>query len=675
MIVLGINGGFDLPYQHTELFDAGKGHDSAVALLIDGEIVHAIEEERLNRIKHTNKVPVHAINAILKEQKIELTDIDYFVIDATEGYFETLIKKAHYIDTSVVDLLSPKAYIAQLFKKVFDVEIDEQKICFVDHHMAHAASSFYLSGFEESLILTLDGIGENISGRILYGKDNEMTEIDVISEDNSLGHFYADVVKFVGYDAFDEYKVMGLAPYGDPATYRDVFSLFYKLLPNGKFKVNRDIIRVLLYEIGKPRKKGEKFDQMYKDIAAALQEALENIIMHVLEFYAVNSGCDKLCLAGGVAHNCSANGKIYYSGFFEEIFVQPASHDAGNSVGAAIYTYVNKSKEKKIKKLEHVFLSTSVEEGEVLSHILHNWASFIAFKKEDSIEQKAAELLADGKILGWVQGKSEFGPRALGNRSIIADPRPPENKSIVNKMVKKREAYRPFAPSILEEKAEDYFDVSLDGTCFDYMTFVVNVKEEYRKELGAITHVDGTARIQTVKQSINPKYWNLINEFGKISGVPIILNTSFNNNVEPIVDTAEDAIVCFLTTGLDCLVIGDYLITKKNEDYTMVLNELIPKLQHHTVVYSKNSFDSFYSNSMKYEIGFNYTSKYNRPISKEMFDLISTIDGDRKLRDLLSIQSTSNGDAKTKLLNEIDELWKLRFVNLAPSYKMQELVV
>lgn len=672
MIILGINSGFNLQQENKANFDLGTIHDASAALLVDGKIVSAIEEERLNRIKHTNKFPEHAIKTILTQQNMSLDEIDYFAFYATEEYVEAIIKKIFWADTTVSELVSPRKYLAQLFEDALDYKIDESKICFVDHHTAHASSSYYLSGFEESLVLTIDGVGEKISGRVLYGKGSEMEGKDIIPEINSLGHYYLEVVRFLGYDINDEYKVMGLAPYGNPAIYRDIFSLFYQLLPEGKFVINRGMIRVLLYEIGNPRRKGQEFDQLYKDVAAALQESLETIILHILTYHREKSGLDKLCLAGGVALNCSVNGKIYYSNLFEEIFIQPASHDAGCAIGSAFYTYVNKSLDKKIEKLDHVYLGTPIEEGAELQDILNSWDAFISFQKKDEVEEIAAELIADGKILGWVQGLSEFGPRALGNRSIIADPRPEKNKDIVNRMVKKREAYRPFAPSVLQEKADKYFEINSGETSFDYMTFVVKVKNAYRKELGAITHVDGTARIQTVNKSVNPKYWKLINKFGELSGVSLLLNTSLNNNVEPIVNTAEDAIVCFLTTGLDYLVIGDYLIEKKTENVLQGFNELVPRLKNYTVINSRNSFDSGNTNQVKYEIGYNYSSKYNREISKDVFDLISSINGEKTIREILDMQIRSNGNTKEDILQEINELWNLRLITLSPSYKHQK---
>jgi carbamoyltransferase len=662
MIVLGLTGGVSMPFENVPIFNAGNSHDASATLLIDGEIVGAIEEERLNRIKHTNKFPLNAIREVLDQRNLTLEQVDFFAYYATAEFITSTFKEFYYTDPYYDKAFLARKVISRLFKEALNFDIDENKICFVDHHLSHAASAFYMSGFKESLILTLDGTGEGISGRILYGDQNGMRSIDHISEINSLGHYYVVVSQFLGYTVYDEYKVMGLAPYGNPAKYRDIFSLFYKLLPQGRFEMYRERIYPLLFEIGTPRRKGQEFTQLHKDVAAALQESIEMIILHIVKYYSTKFGYQNLCLGGGVAHNCSANGKILYSGLFKNIFVQPAAHDAGNSIGAAVYTYLEKSPKKEVRKLEHVFIGTPVKEGPELGCILQGWGSFIEFKKEDNIEKTAADLIEKGKIIGWVQGKAEFGPRALGNRSIVADPRPHANRDIINRMVKKREGYRPFAPSVLEERAGDYFDVGLNGTSFDYMTFVVKVKKECQATLGAITHVDGTARVQTVSKLQNPRYWKLIDEFGKLSGIPMLLNTSFNNNVEPIVNTAEDAITCFLTTGLDYLVIGDYLITKKSEDHAELLEQLVPTTPPYVFIRSQRAYDSLVSKSIKYEIGVNY-SVHRHPVSREIFDVMSRADGKTSLGELLLPNSPSGNDRR-RILNEINELWALRYIIL-----------
>ena len=669
MNILGVNGGIMMPFENMTMFDVGENHDGSATLLIDGKIVGAVEEERLNRIKHSNKFPVNAIKFLLAENNLKLNDLDYVAIYTTREYLMDLIKEMFWHDQTMKELYSPEQLVNDLFDRALGETIDENKIRFVDHHMAHAASAYYLSGFNESLVVSLDGVGGGISGQIIYAREGELKKIDVLSEDESLGHFYSRFVKYLGYGNFSEYKVMGLAPYGDPSVYREIFSEFFELLPEGKFKLSANIDKMphRLFALGQPRRKGTSFDQQYKNVAATLQETLEKVILHVLSYHKQKSGLNNLCLAGGVALNCSANGKVMNSNLFKEIFVQPAAHDAGTSMGAAILTYVQE-KHKAIEKLEHVYLGPSIETGEELESILSDWNDFVNFEYVPNIAHRAAQLLAKGKIIGWVQGKSEFGPRALGNRSILADPRPKENKKIINEMVKKREGYRPFAPSVIEERATDFFDLGVNHSDFSYMTFVVNVNENYVEKLGAVTHVDGTARIQTVKKSTNEKYWNVINEFGKLTGVPILLNTSFNNNVEPIVNSADDALACFVTTGLDLLIIDDYLIAKNMITPDTYRNS-IPELPIHTSVSSYHSFDSFNLKSTKYGIGFNFENNLY-DISEITFRLLQNFDGVKTLEDILSQHGEFvDGTGLNDFINELEQLWNGRYIQLRPQTK------
>lgn len=665
MIVLGFNCGFENPSNQYDESEAGMIHDTSAVLIKDGVIVSAIEEERLNRLKHTNKFPVNAIRYVLDSQNLSLQDVDYFGFFATEKFVEMVLKQIYIEDQSIDQILSARNYISFLFNEAFGVTIDESKIQFVDHHLTHATSGFYLSGYDKSLVLTVDGNGEFFSGKVFYCEENELKEVDAFGVDDSIGHFYLDVTRFLGYSEHDEYKVMGLAPYGDSSRFRKVFSQLYQLLPQGKFEINRGMINYALYSVTKPRRKKQNFDQVYKDLAAALQEALENIILHILKYHAEKSGYDKLCLAGGVALNCSANGKIYYSGLFTDIFVQPAAYDAGCAIGAACQVYMDKSDQKEIEPMENVFLGTGISGDQEIEELLYDWGDFLAFEYHPEIEKKTAKSIEAGNVIGWVQGQSEFGPRALGNRSILADPRPFENKTRVNKVVKKREAYRPFAPSVIAEKASQYFDIDADLACFDYMNFAVKVNPEYHELLGAITHVDGTARVQTVRKHQNPMYWKLLHEFGTLSGIPMLLNTSFNNNVEPIVNTPQEAIECFLTTGLDALVIGNYFITKKNIDLGAMLGKLKMKPMNTAMISSANLLEAASHSNEEYQMSFNASYKKSVDISKHAFDLMSINNERLSIEEL--IPEVQNGDTGyQEIYSEIESLWSLRYISLFP---------
>ncbi|WP_138505872.1 carbamoyltransferase [Nostoc sp. PA-18-2419] len=664
MLVLGFSGGIELISDERHGNLGNMFHDAACVLIEDGKVVCAIEEERLNRIKHTNKFPVESVRFCLNSHGVELQDVDLIAFYSSIEYAQTWLKLM-FLNNPQLTTIDPRIFFQNLFRKGLGCEVNRDKFCFVPHHYAHAMSAFALSGYESSLITTFDGAGENSSGMIFEGKGTILHQITDIPVYLSLGHLYCEIISFLGYGEFDEYKVMGLAPYGNSEKYKDLFQTFYTLLPDGDYEIHGDKI-ISLFDLGIPRRKGEPFTQTHKDIAASLQEALENIVFHVIKYQQEKTNYKNLCLAGGVAHNCTLNGKILRSGIFENVFVQPAAHDAGCALGSALYAYYQANpKAKKPDKLEHVYWGTDIGSSSSVLNQLMQWQDFITFEKLDNVPEQTAKLLASGYVVGWVQGRSEFGPRALGNRSIIGDPRPEENKTRINKMIKKREGYRPFAPSVLEEDVDKFFEVPHNQKKLPFMIFVVNVKEDKRQLLGAVTHIDGTARIQTVSQKTNKKYWDLINSFKQLTGVPILLNTSFNNNVEPIVDSLEDAIVCFLTTGLDYTVVEDYLIGRRDVSWWnyMSLRFFLP---FHISLHQVNKFAPKENFAKSFYIKNSYELEFQREISAEVFEVLKLANSNKTIENLLNKHfNTEEGKAKD-IIHELIELWSQRLIILRP---------
>lgn len=353
-----------------------------------------------------------------------------------------------------------------------------------------------------------------------------------------------------------------MAPYGNPEKYYSVMSSLFSLLPRGDYELTCEELEPELLATGiVPRRSGEPIEQKHMDFAASVQLVLEEIVIHVVDHWQQATGLEYLCASGGVIHNSKLNGLIQRRGVFRDYFAHPIAHEPSAAIGAAqITSQTHGTSNPKPKKLNAVYFGSPVPLDP--KPILTQWSSFVVVEESAEIAKRTAELLNDGQVIGWVQGRSEYGPRALGNRSILADPRPRDNKDRINAMVKKREAYRPFAPSVIEERAHDFFDLYGKSTC-PFMIFVVDVREEWRQQLGAVTHVDGSARIQTVSRVQNEQYWSLLSEFEKLSGIPVLLNTSFNNNAEPIVETVNDAILTFLTTDINTLVVGNCLIQKR----------------------------------------------------------------------------------------------------------------
>jgi carbamoyltransferase len=561
MMIIGISGGFDLDWRLEYDLSHDFLHDAAAVLLRDGRMVAAVEQERLNRIKHTNRCALPAVRACIEAHGVDVGDVDGFAYYATEDAANQLLYAYHTRMGVGQRRTEIRPLLQRLFKEEFDRDIDPSRFYFADHHMCHAMGAYVHSGFRDCLALTIDGAGEGNSCLALRVRDGVFEPVRSVPADGSLGYFYREVIRFLGYDIFEEYKVMGLAPYGDPGRYREFFRNFYELLPEGKFLVHLSRVS-MLHSILAPRRDEEPFTTLHKDIAAALQETLEVVVFHMLRHLRDSTGESRLCLSGGVAHNSTLNGKILLSGLFEEMFVHPASHDAGGALGAALHAHRVLSPEVKPASLDHLFVGKDIGSADSVRATLARWAPLVAVASVEDACAVAAQLLADGKVIGWVQGCAEFGPRALGNRCILADPRPAENMARINRMIKKREGYRPFAPSILEQHAGEYFELPDHTTSLPYMTYVIPVRADKRALLGAVTHVDGSARVQTVTQVQNERYYRLIEAFGACTGVPVLLNTSFNNNAEPIVDSIDEAVACYLTTGLDELVVGDCMVSR-----------------------------------------------------------------------------------------------------------------
>jgi len=562
------------------------GHDASATLIHNGKIIACAAEERFNRSKYSlnltgnTLLPKNAIQYCLKKAGIAIDSVD--IVAHYCNFNQNTINQR-------IELLKPfisKKEISLLFQSyqnIFNSMINRKTLLSqftkmtnysppeyiqIKHHNAHAASTYFASGFRDAIILTIDGTGELESSLLAIGHGNQIKELRKTYLPTSLGTLYLIITVFLGFKSLgDEYKVMGLAGYGNPKTYRKFFKSLIHLGNNGSYSIpdfaRPELKQMIINELGLPRKHGEPIEKRHQDIAAALQETVENTILYTLDFARKEIGISKLCMAGGVALNSMLNGAIARSGLFDEIFIQPASSDEGCSLGAAYYAYYQTNPQNGHPKpqMQDVYLGPSFEDKEI-NDALRQFENKLSWKQPKNLPTIVAKEIASGKVIAWFQGRMEFGPRALGNRSILADPRTPEMKDKINAKIKHRESFRPFAPAVLEKDACDYFDLgNLQKSPF--MLFVVPVKNEKQNAIPAVTHVDGTARIQTVSPKTNNKYWELLVEFKKLTGVPVILNTSFNVMNEPIVCNPIDAIHCFLSTEIDLLAIGKYLVEKR----------------------------------------------------------------------------------------------------------------
>ncbi|WP_025038579.1 carbamoyltransferase family protein [Bradyrhizobium sp. DOA9] len=663
MLCLGLSGGLDRVHEYRPVLSHTFLHDGAAVLVRDGRVLAAVEEERLNRIKHSNKFPGQAIRHCLAAAGASLNDIDRIAFYATESYCNAMLRLLFGSDPHSGIPLDARKLLQLMLSQEFGTQIEPSRLSFVSHHNAHAASAFAMSGYDQSLVLAIDGGGDFLSGMLAIGSESGLTQLETFPERASLGLFYLEAIQCLGYGLFDEYKVMGLAPYGDPSRFRGLFQQFYELTESGGYNLHLDRIAPALNRSIQVRRKGMPFTQEHQDVSAALQEALEHIVFHVLRYHRETTGMKRLCVAGGVAHNCTMTGKLLYSGLFDDIFVQPAAHDAGCALGAALMVSEALGLPAPRERLQHVYWGPEVGDDDAVEHELTAWSGHIDVQRSENVPSIVAEWLANGAVIGWVQDRSEFGPRALGNRSIVADPRPAKNKERINAIVKKREGYRPFAPSVLEEHAAEFFDLPKAANSFPFMNFVVRVRESKRDLLGAVTHVDGTARLQTVSRRMNPKYWALIDEFKKRTGIPVLLNTSFNNNVEPIVQSATDAVVAFLTTDLDALVIGSLLITKRVAtagDW----DALCVSLPAYTTLYRTPDHVAADSQEIVHEARTTFSDGDALRISPELFELLVGLKGDASLGALLASVSCERREA---LILELRTLWEQRRICLRPA--------
>ena len=571
--------------------NAYHGNASA-AIVCEGRLIAAVEEERFNRVKYAAGFPAQAIRYCLREAGLELKDIDHVAVPRNP--YARLGTKLFYalrmpsFARERVKVLAKFTGIPEALAQAFDTEPSKIAAKFhrVEHHQAHLASAFFVSPFERAALLSADGLGDFASTMWGNGDGNRMEIDGAIAFPHSLGLFYSAVTQYLGFLKFgDEYKVMGLAAYGEPdqlEAFRDIvrahgngfrlgldYFTHHRTGPEMSWAeadktptLGKMFSEAMEKKLGARRNPEDPLEQRHRNLASALQARLEEIYLGMLKKLAERTGLKAVCLAGGVAFNCVANGKIFDKTGFEQVYVHPAAGDAGLSVGAAYYVWHQVLGKPRSFVMDHAYWGPGYERDAIRAAIDVNGLAMNGCRVEelgeDTLMQRTATIVADGKIIGWFQGRAEWGPRALGNRSIVADPRRPEMKEILNRRIKHREIFRPFAPSILAESTGEWFEKSHPSP---FMTLAYSVRPEKRDKIPAPTHVDGTGRLQTVTREANPRYWSLIKAFERITGVPVVLNTSFNDN-EPIVCSPAEALDCFQRTQMDALVLGDFLITR-----------------------------------------------------------------------------------------------------------------
>ena len=569
--------------------------DSSACLVIDGKLINAVEEERFTRVKHWAGFPIQSIKFCLENSNLKISDIDKISLNFDPN--ANLLKKILFIIKKrpslglIVDRLKRKKKY-QSIKAILDKEFTDYKfkgdIENIEHHYAHLSSAYHVSPFDKACVLSVDGFGDFASTAWGFGENNQIKINKKVYFPHSLGIFYQAITQFLGFKNYgDEYKIMGLAPYGKP-TFVDKLKKIIQLNSDGTFKLNLDYFKFykqnfsykwdageikiedlyskkLINLLGKEKNKKDEINDFHKDLAHSAQKVYEEAFLNILNNLFKKYKNENLCISGGCGMNSVANGKILNNTNFKNIYIQPAAGDAGGAIGAAYTSYFREKDNKKNFQMTHSYWGTSFDDKQILRTIKDNEikiknqnCKYEKILDDEALYKIVSKSIAEGKVVGWFQDKMEWGPRALGNRSILGDPRRADMKDILNIKIKRRESFRPFAPSILREYVKDWFEQEDD---VPFMMKVYQVKKNKRQEIPAVTHVDGSGRLQTVKHETNSKYYNLIKQFYKLTNVPILLNTSFNEN-EPIVSKPEEALDCFLRTKMDVLVMGNNLIQR-----------------------------------------------------------------------------------------------------------------
>lgn len=548
-------------------------HDSACCLLQDGRLVAAVQEERFSRVKNDKAFPRNAFRYCLKEGGITIADLDCIAY-----YEDPALKLGRQIWMGMLPDLPPQrresilnrvigSQPQQIIRRLLGYE---GPVEIVDHHLSHAASSYYFSGFEDAAILTVDGVGDWPTTTYGSGRGTRIDRIEQVDFPDSLGFFYSAITGYLGFEVNEgEYKVMGLAPYGEPI-YVDRIRKLLEVTSEGQYRLNMKYFAFLTEEsmyteelctlLGEPPREPEsEIEKFHMDVAKSAQVVLEEVLLEKVRYLHTKVPSDNLCMAGGVALNVVANRRCLHEGPFKHLFVQPAAGDAGGSVGAAAVAHVRYTSQKpRREKLDHVYLGPVNSSADAYDLLKDSSAKFRDFRgREQELIRYIVDQLLEGKVIGWCYGRMEFGPRALGGRSILADPRRPEMRDKINALVKMREAFRPFAPAVLESKAREHFDLDHPSP------FMLETCEVISPiDLPAITHIDGSARVQTVTAETNPRFAALLEEFDRRTGCPILLNTSFNMRGEPIVCTTFDALMSFVRCRIDCVVVEDFVLDR-----------------------------------------------------------------------------------------------------------------
>jgi carbamoyltransferase len=648
MLTLGLAGGLDAVDEQVLNSPENYAYDGAAVLVEDGVVIAGAEEARLNRIKHSDKFPFEAIRFCLEERGLSAAELDGIGYYVEEAAANTLLARFREAVPGALGGLDARQLLAGTLGKGLGAEIDPARLYFCRHRLAHAAGAVGQSGFDDCLVYVVD-----TAGGILLGSSDgdgriELDEVATIAPADSLNTLAERVLPLLGLGIFDEPKAMALAALGDPTAFAPNFARLCELLPDGAYALHLEEVEALTAHLPS-RRPQDPFTDLHADLAAALQLCMERIALHVLRHYRALTGKTRLCLAGGMIENSALSGRILTSWLFDEVFVHPAAHDAGCAIGAALLAASDRGG-RACARLDDMYWGAQVGSDESIAAELEGWEGFLEFERSADVAEAIAARIAAGEVVGWAQGRAEFGVRALGNRAVLADPRSPDSIERVGRALHWKGAHRPLSAAVLEEDAEALLDLPGPSEAFAFPVFSIPIRDGARVTLPATTQVDGTAQILTVSRQVNRRFWDLLAAFKRLTGVPALASTSFNNDYEPTVDSTRDAVVSFLTTGLDHLVIGDFVATKLAPDRSDWLRLRVSLPPYARL--RRGSPD---------EIGTTFDPPVRRQVSPVLADLLGGLDQDEEIGALFEGMPRSEEGV---VLAEVVDLWTRRLLVL-----------
>jgi carbamoyltransferase len=661
MFVLGLSGGLDAVHEQKLDTPENYTYDGAAVLVKDGVVVAAVEEERLDRIKHSNKFPSKAIEFCLGREGLHLQDLDAIAYYVDESTADALLQRMYLMDPAIPRRIQARTLLRMALGREFACDIDPAKLRFYEHKLTHAASAMHHSGFDESLLFVIDNAGGLYRGFRDKTGSVVFETLAATSPAKSLQKLCHALLPFLGLGMFDEYKALALAPYGDPDRYATLMREMYQLMPNGDYQLH---LAGAMSFIGvvEPRRKDAEFSTEHKDLAAALQNGLETIALHVLTHYRDATGLRNLCMAGGMSENTGVNGRVLYSGLFDHVFVHPAAYDSGCAVGAALLASQDLGCPSPPLQLRNVFWGAEVGDEKTVETEFKTWNGFLKIDRPADVLTQVAQLLDEGALVGWIQGPAEFGSHALGNRNVFADPRSAENTLRIHQALSRGETYRPLAALVLEEHAREWCDLPPGTDSLPFQNIAARIRNDKQVLLAGALQPDGYARIQTVSRESNLRLCDLITAFGKKTGVAALLTASFNNSFEPAVESMADGVACFLTSELDCLVIGEFIATRVTAPWEDLYLSLPPYVQ----ITRAKGLSERKAGIPYHEIRSTYTPGFRRGISPELGEVLIKLNRPTPVRMYLQ-QTNQNPESERPLINELLDLWAKRMIVLSPS--------